>query len=394
MGSAATRSRRRAPRTRTSSSAGATPNLVEIDGAWQYAVRIARDSPWEAYLARLASSKSHDARLLGDERDPDGVRHMPFREAVLRSKEVPIVGFLLPRAARELQVSTRDSGQDSYDEHAAQWVRRSGVPERSSATREHRAVSIALRLFQTFDQVDLANSAGGEFLTCRLLQIEAATRGNPRQPDFEGWTASSTRRWTSTGRPSCRSSSTGSARNNAPRPRSSRRDGSGARSKPRSRRRRRPRRAARRARRAEAESRRTDRRPTASLRHRRPQRRPAPPSRSPRRPQFWLGMVSRLEKAVEGATGDHDRRPHYGLAARAIPFRCRTRWCMLSARRASSRGTRAAASGPLTFERGTQHGRSTPSRLAPRSAARRRRRPDSVSERRLGQTSIGDRGVR
>ena len=31
-----------------------------------------------------------------------------------------------------------------------------------------------------------ANSAAGELLSRRLLQIEAATRRNPRQPDFEG----------------------------------------------------------------------------------------------------------------------------------------------------------------------------------------------------------------
>lgn len=62
-------------------------------------------------------------------------------------------------------------------------VCRSGVAERSSDARAHRSVSIALWLFQTFDQYDLANLAGGEFLTRRLLQMEAAT---PRHVVFEG----------------------------------------------------------------------------------------------------------------------------------------------------------------------------------------------------------------
>jgi hypothetical protein len=45
---------------------------------------------------------------------------------------------------------------------------------------------VALRLLLGFDQVDASNSAAAEFLSRRLLQIEAATRRNPRQPDFEG----------------------------------------------------------------------------------------------------------------------------------------------------------------------------------------------------------------
>jgi hypothetical protein len=43
-----------------------------------------------------------------------------------------------------------------------------------------------LRIFQQFDQLDLYNVAGVEYLVRRLKQLEAATRRNPRQPDFEG----------------------------------------------------------------------------------------------------------------------------------------------------------------------------------------------------------------
>ncbi len=52
--------------------------------------------------------------------------------------------------------------------------------------REYRCICNALRHLQGYDQVDAANSAAAEFLTRRLMQIEAATRRNPRQPDFEG----------------------------------------------------------------------------------------------------------------------------------------------------------------------------------------------------------------
>ncbi len=80
----------------------------------------------------------------------------------------------------------REAGQSSYDGHCAAWLRKSGVPEESAAASEHRCLTIALRLLQTFDHVDAANSAAAEFISRRLLQIEAATRRNPRRPDFEG----------------------------------------------------------------------------------------------------------------------------------------------------------------------------------------------------------------
>ena len=67
-----------------------------------------------------------------------------------------------------------------------QWCRKSGISEKSAAAREHRYLSVVLRLLLSFDQVDASNSAAAEFVSRRLLQIEAATRRNPRQPDFEG----------------------------------------------------------------------------------------------------------------------------------------------------------------------------------------------------------------
>ena len=38
----------------------------------------------------------------------------------------------------------------------------------------------------SFDQVDISNLASTELVVRRLRQIEAATKKNPRQPDFEG----------------------------------------------------------------------------------------------------------------------------------------------------------------------------------------------------------------
>ena len=64
-------------------------------------------------------------------------------------------------------------------------MRRSGVPEKSNTAREHRMICTVMRIFQQYDQLDLYNVAGIEYLVRRLKQLEAATRRNPRQPDFE-----------------------------------------------------------------------------------------------------------------------------------------------------------------------------------------------------------------
>ena len=93
--------------------------LVEINGQWTTAVSIAQPDTWERYCMRAADGKARDVRLLGDFRDQDNVRFLPFRDALLRSKEVLVPGFPLkgPRAAPELLLAIRDSGQASYDEH-------------------------------------------------------------------------------------------------------------------------------------------------------------------------------------------------------------------------------------------------------------------------------------
>jgi hypothetical protein len=111
-----------------------------------------------------------------------------MREALERTIEEKLVGYPLrgPRAGREILVALRDAGQGSFDEHHIIWNKQSGVAEKSNTSREHRLLCKVLRLLIQFDQVDISNSAGAEMLVRRLLQLEAATRRNPRQPDFEG----------------------------------------------------------------------------------------------------------------------------------------------------------------------------------------------------------------
>ena len=152
-------------------------------------MRLDGPDPWERYLALLRSGGNRlDPRLMGDQRDSEGRRFITFADALLKVQQVALVGWPLPgqRSVKEVLVSMRDAGQSGWDDHHTQWSSKSGVGEKSSICREHGVICVVMRIFMQFDQVDVTNIAGCEYLCRRLLQIEAAVRRNPRQPDFDG----------------------------------------------------------------------------------------------------------------------------------------------------------------------------------------------------------------
>eukprot|EP00973_Karenia_brevis_P027619 3806799-Karenia_brevis.AAC.1 len=61
-------------------------------------------------------------------------------------------------------ISIRDAGQSGWDDHHTQFVMRSGINEKAAVAREHRLLCSVLRLFQSYDQLNLVNSAGGEYI--------------------------------------------------------------------------------------------------------------------------------------------------------------------------------------------------------------------------------------
>ena len=162
--------------------------IVDIDGTWTQCVRLVGPTPWEAYLKLIADGPRLDCRLSGDQRDTEGRRFMTFPDALLKIKPINHVGWPLPgdRSVKEVLTSMRDSGQAGWDDHHTCWTTKSGVGGKSSVCREHGIICVVLRLFMQFDQLDISNLAGCEYLVRRLLQIEAAVKRNPRQPDFEG----------------------------------------------------------------------------------------------------------------------------------------------------------------------------------------------------------------
>ena len=87
---------------------------------------------------------------------------------------------------KEFLLAIRDAGQSSLEDHSSVFIRQSGLPDKSAAAREHRLLSKILRLLHQYDQVDICNLAGVELLVRRLLQVGAATRKNPRAPNYDG----------------------------------------------------------------------------------------------------------------------------------------------------------------------------------------------------------------
>ncbi|CAK0845014.1 unnamed protein product [Prorocentrum cordatum] len=162
--------------------------LVRLDDVWVHAIKVGEGQNFDTHLARARGGAGRDPRIVGDDRDQDGGRYIDFRDSVRRMKEATIPGWPLQgrRATREAVLSLRDGGQGNWEEHHTTWLRRSGVAERGNVAREHHMICVSLRMMQQFDQLDLFNIAGAEYLVRRLKQLESATRKNPRAPDFEG----------------------------------------------------------------------------------------------------------------------------------------------------------------------------------------------------------------
>ena len=162
--------------------------IVDIGGTWTQCVKLEGLTPWEDYLKILSAGPRLDCRLTGDHRDTEGRRFLTFADALLKIKPEKLIGWPLQgsRSVKEVLTSMRDAGQAGWDDHHSTWTAKSGVGAKSSVCREHGIICVVLRIFMQFDQLDISNVAGCEYLVRRVLQIEAAVKKNPRQPDFEG----------------------------------------------------------------------------------------------------------------------------------------------------------------------------------------------------------------
>jgi hypothetical protein len=91
-----------------------------------------------------------------------------------------------PRTVRDFLERMRTAGFLGFLAYHSDWVRNSGVGERSAVCREHRLLLEMLRVMLDIDQLDVSSLASAELLVRRLFQIELAVERNPKTPDFEG----------------------------------------------------------------------------------------------------------------------------------------------------------------------------------------------------------------
>ena len=64
------------------------------------------------------------------------------------------------------------------------WRQRCGIDASSTIAISHANILTVLYSMQSYDQYDLSNSASGEYPCRWALVIQAATRRNPKAPDF------------------------------------------------------------------------------------------------------------------------------------------------------------------------------------------------------------------
>ena len=163
--------------------------LVLLDGKWTTASLEAAAQPGlDHFRARYHSGAGRDKRILTDTRDANGRRHISLVSCIpllcqLVQTFWPVDG---PRSVREFLVALRSAGYSGLIEYHHDWVRNSGIGDKSSACREHRLLLEILRMLMEFDQLDVSSLGGTELLVRRIYQIEIAVERNSKQPDFDG----------------------------------------------------------------------------------------------------------------------------------------------------------------------------------------------------------------
>lgn len=89
-----------------------------------------------------------------------------------------------PKRAKEYFQALHTAGE-SLLQHL-EFIRKSGVPGRGVASREHMALMDILRHLVAHDMLDITICAGAEMVVRRLYVLEQAVSRSPKAPDWEG----------------------------------------------------------------------------------------------------------------------------------------------------------------------------------------------------------------
>lgn len=133
-------------------------------------------------------SDDTDVRLLGVHTDKSGKRKLDLEDSLALMKEETMADFPMTgetKAAKEFLISVSE-GPGTLPRYHLDWQRLSGISDGSSINHTHRNLCEILRYMHSYDQLNIVNTASGEFAVRWLIQLEVATERNPRNPDFSG----------------------------------------------------------------------------------------------------------------------------------------------------------------------------------------------------------------
>ena len=163
--------------------------MVQLNGVWVHAALEVPQKPGlDAFRARYHAGPGRDPRILGSFTDAAGRRCLSLDVAIpLLLAFVwghwPVDG---PRCVKDFVERMRTAGYLGFFAYHCDWVRNSGVGDKSAVCREHRLLLELLRLMLEVDQLDVSSLVSAEVLVRRIFQIEIAVERNAKSPDFSG----------------------------------------------------------------------------------------------------------------------------------------------------------------------------------------------------------------
>ena len=146
--------------------------MAKVDANWISVRRsIEEDKDASGFRRRMLAGPGHDPCILGDIRDTDGRRFLQFALVFSLIKEAAMEHWHIqwPRSVKDYVGAIRALGAGSFLEFHADWVKTSGVGDKSASAREHRFLLDLLRLLVQFDQLDPTCLASAELLVRPVL---------------------------------------------------------------------------------------------------------------------------------------------------------------------------------------------------------------------------------
>ena len=156
--------------------------------SWTMMERV-QSGDLDAWREEKVTGPSRDPRILPLERDAKGGRYCGLKDLLAQFGEFktapPDWPFRGPPATMELLRSIRAAGEGFGGFHEY-YCRNSGLVADSPVGVKHRDLISVLHHLLAFDQLNAPQLSGVELVCRMVLQIHAATKKFPKNPDFRG----------------------------------------------------------------------------------------------------------------------------------------------------------------------------------------------------------------